>query len=224
MTTEHRYALELLRKTYGVSAGPDSALLLAILVSMRHARGRRPHRITAQYLANLIGKIESERIRLQLPQGPEAAEQIALRLAASEVQQLRQRPRGRPKKIRRDKLLRGRPRQWGQFELSLLAGEVTRELDNGASSVPDACKRLAETPWWSGWLAKRQWRNRTSPLRSSRCRDWDALRKAYATMDLRLYVIGKHAYRYSVAEDEPDIPPLSERRYGWLQMIFMLTG
>jgi hypothetical protein len=199
---EQRRRVEKLLTAYRIAPGPDAGLLLALLVSMRHARGRRPARLTAHYLARQFGKVESERIRRGIQAGPDAGYRLALEIAGSEARRLNP----------------GRPRSWTEFELSVLAGEVRRELDAGARSITDACKRLAATPWWAMWLSPRswdapRWRKSAAPRGG-----WDVLRKAYQNADPRLRKVGEHAYQFSKVDSD------ARERWALLTMVYLPLG
>jgi hypothetical protein len=81
--------------------------------------------------------------------------------------------------------------------------------------VPEACRRLALTPWWRRWLDKRTAACRNGSGARAR---WDALRKAYENTDPNLRRVGEGAYRLT------KIDPDARERWAIRVMVYLNTG
>lgn len=140
-------------------------------------------RISSRVLEEMA-KLEMLREHYGIPAGPSASAQFALALAREYIPGFQERRS------------RGRPSSWTSAEIMTLAGEMRRELDNGAESKTAAARNIATHDPWKTYLATRKWkRGGVAPDPG------EAVRKQYESMDQRFREIGEDAYRYHVHEN-----------------------
>ncbi len=97
----------------------------------------------------------------------------------------------------REKSVR-KPRKWNSLTLTMLAGEMHRTVNDGATTQPKAAEILAASEPWKGFLAPGRW---------SRSKAYSAasnLLEQYTHMAARDRTIGEHAYLMCIRDGKLD--------------------
>ncbi len=136
-------------------------------------------KLIAERAAEKLRRLNDLREQYGIPDGPHAWLLLAMRLAEKYEPTLQEAPSP------------GRPKEWTDFENVMLAGELSRELHNGARNQTDAARRLSQREPWVAFLKRRK---RKKGGGSRKADAGDTILTQYRKMDQRHRRLGEETF------------------------------